>query len=115
MSIVTWKNKYKVVCQPWVEYERGWGNRPDGYSLHLSEEDRNKFVEGFNIIFNNKEHAPDEYSVAQGKPFVTEVDMDMHDTLVQNIASEHSHEFFKYGQAYPGKLPEHCSLDLIVS
>lgn len=25
-----------VVCRKWEESERGWGVRPDGYSLHLS-------------------------------------------------------------------------------
>lgn len=38
----------KVVCQEWdeVEHEPGWGTsvRSDGYSLHLSEEDRQTFV-----------------------------------------------------------------------
>jgi hypothetical protein len=28
-----------VYCMPWEESERGWGIRPDGYSLHLTEED----------------------------------------------------------------------------
>jgi hypothetical protein len=29
-----------VVMQRWYESERGWGQRPDGCSLHLTEQDR---------------------------------------------------------------------------
>ena len=36
--------KYKVVCQLWEESESGWGTRPDGFSLHLNEEQRIKFI-----------------------------------------------------------------------
>ena len=34
-----------IVIQTWTESEKGWGTRPDGYSLHLSEQDLDKFVE----------------------------------------------------------------------
>jgi hypothetical protein len=33
-----------VVCQDWEESERGWGVRPDGVSLHLTEADRVAYV-----------------------------------------------------------------------
>lgn len=31
----------------WEESERGWGVRPDGYSLHLTHEDACKFVDEY--------------------------------------------------------------------
>ena len=34
----------KVYVQKWIEYEDNWGERPDGYSLHLRLEDIPKFV-----------------------------------------------------------------------
>ncbi len=34
----------KAYIETWTESEAGWGSRPDGISLHLSEEDYNKFV-----------------------------------------------------------------------
>ena len=63
---------FRVLCQKWEESERGWGTRPDGYSLHLSEADRKCFI---------KEHwgrlpdeVPDEYSRPSGTPYWCEVD-----------------------------------------
>ena len=37
----------EVFHQPWIESERGWGVRPDGYSLHLSEADRDLYIEAY--------------------------------------------------------------------
>lgn len=34
-----------VILETWTESEAGWGQRPDGYSIHLSKEDYKKFVE----------------------------------------------------------------------
>lgn len=36
---------YVVVRQEWMESERGWGQKPYGYSLHLTEPDRKAFIE----------------------------------------------------------------------
>lgn len=64
-----------VLCQQWEESERGWGVRPDGYSLHLTQEDRDAFVK------NHKAHqlkiygseAPDEYDRPCGEPYKVKV------------------------------------------
>ena len=32
----------------WEESEKGWGTRPDGFSLHVSEEDGRKYVKAYN-------------------------------------------------------------------
>jgi hypothetical protein len=34
------RKKTKVVVQKWEEVEVGWSRKPDGYSIHLTEEDR---------------------------------------------------------------------------
>ncbi len=36
---------YVVVRREWMESERGWGQSPYGYSLHLNEEDLKAFIE----------------------------------------------------------------------
>ena len=36
---------YIVVRREWMESERGWGQSPYGYSLHLNEEDLKAFIE----------------------------------------------------------------------
>jgi hypothetical protein len=58
----------QVLVQPWTEFERGWGQRPDGSSIHANLDERNKYVEGYNKEYNNLPSAPDEYSKAIGDP-----------------------------------------------
>ncbi len=33
-----------TILETWTESESGWGNRPDGGSLHLTKDDYEKFV-----------------------------------------------------------------------
>jgi hypothetical protein len=55
-----------VIKQSWLESEIGWGTRPDGYSLHLSDQDREKFIEEY---WNRMpSEVPDEYSRPTGNP-----------------------------------------------
>lgn len=50
----------KLICQEWEESERGWGTRPDGCSLHLTEEDRKTFIKAY--WDSMPETPPSEYS-----------------------------------------------------
>lgn len=52
----------KFVRQKWIESERGWGQRPDGYTLHKDEEARVRFVEKYNEKYRSDAYAPDVYS-----------------------------------------------------
>lgn len=45
----------------WTEYERGWGQRPDGVSLHASCESAEAYLKEFNSKKRN-DGVPDEYS-----------------------------------------------------
>jgi hypothetical protein len=63
--------KYTVICQKWEESERGWGTRPDGYSLHCTEHDRLLFIQEY--WDRMPDEAPDEYSRPDGTPYETEV------------------------------------------
>ena len=56
----------KIVHESWLESERGWGVRPDGYSLHLSDEDRVSFIEAYWDTMPDE--VPDEYSRPAGDP-----------------------------------------------
>ncbi len=38
------KEENAVVVQKWEETERGWGVRPDGFSLHLTDADRSAYI-----------------------------------------------------------------------
>ncbi len=73
----------KVICQKWLESERGWGTRPDGYTLHLTEAHRKRFVEAFwkrqkELLGNS---TPDEYSREDGESYECPVT----DTIYQKV------------------------------
>lgn len=62
-----------VIVQNWEESERGWGIHPDGFTIHISMEQRAKYVEWFYKEFNNLPYAPDEYTRTSGDPFPVDV------------------------------------------
>ena len=61
-----------VVVQKWEESERGWGTRPDGYTLHLSVTDRDSYVKEY--WARMPDTVPAEYSRPAGTAYTTEVD-----------------------------------------
>jgi hypothetical protein len=54
----------------WTEFERGWGQRPDGYSLHATMNAWKKYLATFQATLSAA--VPDEYS-APGEPVAVEV------------------------------------------
>ncbi len=64
--------KHEVIVQKWEESERGWGSRPDGYSLHLTDADRQAFIEAY--WARMPDSVPDEYSRPDGRPYKATVD-----------------------------------------
>ncbi len=73
--------KFPVVRQSWTEYERGWGCRPDGYTLHLTQKDCQLFIKDFNAKFNNEPVAPDEYTRADNGNNVIGVDFETYQKI----------------------------------
>jgi hypothetical protein len=76
--------RYTVIVQEWEESERGWGVRPDGASLHLTETDRKAYCEDFwkrEKKSNPGGEVPDEYTRESGGPKTMEVD----ETVYQKI------------------------------
>jgi hypothetical protein len=71
-----------VFCQDWEESERGWGVRPDGHTLHLTREDRDAYVKGYNAAHNNEPTVPYEYTRTSGDPRLVEVDEETYQKLV---------------------------------
>ena len=61
----------QVICQEWCESERGWGIRPDGYSLHLSKADLEQFIKEYWSTMPDE--TPEEYSRPKGKPYLVEI------------------------------------------
>lgn len=64
-----------VACLGFTEYERGWGSRPDGYTLHVTLERANAFAKYYNDRFNTEASVPDCYTVPN-KPYLVQVDDD---------------------------------------
>jgi hypothetical protein len=67
------KNKQKtsgkleeVVYVSWEESERGWGVRPDGCSLHKTQDEFETFLEKY--WAGMPDEVPDEYSRPTGEP-----------------------------------------------
>ena len=87
-----------VVCQHWYESERGWGQRPDGVSLQLSEKDRVAYCEKYweeekkrntSGKVPDKYSIPDEYSKENGSPVL--IDLDKRSKLYKDLVKS------KYG------------------
>lgn len=55
----------------WTEYERGWGPRPDGFSLHPDEQAAEDF--SHHVTKDYTGPAPDTYIKPDGKPFAVSV------------------------------------------
>ncbi len=74
------KKRHTIVCQRWLESERGRGCRPDGASLHLTEEDRKEFCaahwESERERTTDEGNAPDVYEREDGQ--ATQMNVDDH-------------------------------------
>ena len=71
------KAKTKMVwMQEWEESERGWGTRPDGFTLHHKEEDIDLFLTAMRdreAEMFGPDYVPNEYSRPYGRPFAVKV------------------------------------------
>lgn len=62
----------EVIVQKWEESELGWGTRPDGFSLHLTDADREAYIEEY--WARMPKSTPSEYSRPDGTPYKAVVD-----------------------------------------
>lgn len=65
-----------AVCVSWEEFELGWGTRPDGFSLHLTESHYHAFVKSYSKRMSDS--APNEYSRPAGKPMKVRVSRNLY-------------------------------------
>lgn len=82
VQLMTSSKKHPVVCQEWLESGRGWGQRPDGASLHLSRADCDEYIKEYWATM--PDDPPDEYERPAGEPTVIDVD---HQVYLQIKAS----------------------------
>lgn len=76
------KNQYTALMQPWIESERGWGQRPDGCSLHKTSKDLHQFCEDY--WAKMPEQTPDEYSRPDGSSRVIVISEELHNRLAKS-------------------------------
>lgn len=86
---------FRVLCQKWEESERGWGARPDGYSLHLNDADREQYIKEY--WSGMPDEVPDEYSRPCGTAYWCEVDQKMHDEILKS-----TNGIREFRNSYPG-------------
>jgi hypothetical protein len=98
---------YAGVCQLWEESERGWGVRPDGFSLHFSLEEHAMFLAAY--YENEKKRnpsgeVPDEYSRVCGEPYACKLTAEQHEDLLK-AASEMKHgRFYSSSTTRPARI-----------
>jgi hypothetical protein len=81
---------YPVIVQDWIESESGWGQRDDGYSVHLNNKDREKFIEEYwagEKKRNPSGVTPSCYIRPGGNPALRDVDEDTYKKL-EKLRSE---------------------------
>lgn len=76
---------FSVVYQRWIESEAGWGQRPDGVSLHLTTDDHKMFIKKYwddEKKRNPSGNTPSIYSREDGSPGLISVPEDYYNVLV---------------------------------
>jgi hypothetical protein len=71
---------FRVLCQHWEESERGWGTRPDGYSLHPTNALRESHIAAY--WANMPDEVPDEYERPVGLPYWCEVSEETYQRII---------------------------------
>lgn len=107
--------KYTVVLQQWTESERGWGRRPDGHSLHIDNEEKEKYVKKYwedERKSNGSSGTPDEYSFPDGNATLVSIPKKLYDEVVskKNIRFYTAFETMLKKFTWKGKLG--CSAGL---
>ena len=82
------KSERLVLRQEWLESERGWGIRPDGFSLHVSREALEKYLKRDQEEKNQTYGVPDEYSRPDGHPYGVDVNTEVYDAIEANGGSK---------------------------
>ncbi len=74
------KNIYAVYQVNWTEYERGWGQRPDGTTYHKTKELAEKYIQYYDNKYNSGTSVPDCYTRAE-PPVLVEVSKEIFDEV----------------------------------
>jgi hypothetical protein len=78
----------RAFAMAWEEKERGWGNRPDGWSLHSSREEYESFRERHWAGVPSPR--PDEYSLPVPNAALRELELSGDHPLARRLTAEKS-------------------------
>lgn len=96
----------EIIYVSWEESEAGWGERPDGCSLHLTKDDFSSFLKDYwNKMPDN---APHEYSRPAGNPVVAYSKPELYERIKNEkkslrIGRREESDLVKKGQLVYGK------------
>ena len=65
-----------IVCvQRWTESECGWGQRPDGLSIHFSEDQHTEYIKAHEarLVKRYGLEVPPEYDFPDGRPYMAKI------------------------------------------
>lgn len=79
---------HKAICQAWVESERGWGQKDDGFSLHVDLKARDRYIKKENA--GKKLPVPDVYVFASGGAYEVIVTTHLWKAMVKSKGSYRS-------------------------
>jgi hypothetical protein len=88
------EKEYFLWAQEWEESERGWGYRPDGLSLHVDKDARNRYVTTYlkrqKSYFEEQgiKGTPDEYTRTSGEPKMRQVSRELYEAAVEGEGCE---------------------------
>ena len=86
--------KVRAICQKWVEYSANGERKPDGYTIHLSVEERAAYID--NYWKELEKPTPLVHSAPYGTPYLIEIDPEMAERI----------KIRGHGQWRPGELPQ---------
>lgn len=72
-----------VIIQNWEESERGFGTRPDGFTIHKNKKQCIEYTTWYYKTYNNLEETPDEYTRISGAPIEVEVSDELYDRIAK--------------------------------
>ena len=93
--------------QKWEESERGWGSRPDGYTIHKVKEDINFMLANMRKKEEERGYSetnpPDEYTRPDGRPYQAEI---QDEAIIKLVLESPFGIWGKNGHNYPKCISE---------
>lgn len=84
----------KAYAQRWTERERGWGGRPDGFTLYLTKDQYHAHIMGDARVKREAKEVPDEYTTTCGTLQEVEVSDQLLEELVRRVGTGEGHMWF---------------------